>query len=80
MDRTSSVVKACASIVRLLVPVRSTINVTLARNAVTASASLLGLLVLVHPITNVTVERIVRGHGPVVGASMLVQALLQAYL
>ena len=55
MDRARNAVMANALVVFLLVPVRTTTNVTVASNAVMANASVVGPLVPVRTTTNVTV-------------------------
>ena len=54
-------IKANASVVGLLVPVRTTTNVDRARKAVIANATVVRPLVSVRPTTSVTSERIVVG-------------------
>ena len=74
---------ANASVVRHLVPVRTTTNVTMASNAVIANALVNRLLVTVRPTTSVTLERIVvEEYVPhtVVGVVELLQGLLSARL
>ena len=84
VGRTNNAVITNASVVCPLVPVRPPSIVALVSSAVVAHASVVRLLVTVRTTPIVTLERIVVGefvrHHTVVGAAVLLQALLSAQL